>query len=234
MPPGTASYKRLYRRVAAALGALQASTYSAATPTLNDRRRPVEGFIRDAIVNKDAAVRLAICTSEKSPHRVRYLDWSADLDHGDELPEHYGPPGAVRIKLYSGAAGYEAGIEADSVEQINLWRENPGSMFGSVAHNANGSLTGGHFKIESGSRLYLTGYKGQVELASFDISAEGTDPPVLGAPDAFEDVIFAGAVGDSPMEGDDFQQTGYLRDYYAQTLPMILAGAYEVPPLQQK
>jgi hypothetical protein len=233
MPPGTASYKRLYRRVAAALDALDRTTYTAATPTINDRRR-VEGMIRDAINAKDAAVRAAICMSENSPHRVRYMDWSADLDHGDELPDHYGPVGAVRIKLYPAASGYEAGVEADSVEQINLWRENLGNMFGTLAHNAAGSTTGGHFLIVDNSRIYLTGHKAQVEIASFDVSAENVDPPVLGSPDAFEDVIYAGSVGDLPMEGDDLEQAGYYRDYYIKTLPMILAGASEVPPLQQK
>jgi len=231
MPPGTANYKRLYRRVGAALNALQSSTYTAATPTINDRRR-VEGMIRDAIVAKDAAVRAAICLTEKSPHRVRYLDYSAELQSGDEIPDHYGPIGEVVIQKIS-AGAFEPAVEAETVEQINEWRENVGSVFGLVAHDAANSPLSGWFK-QVGTRLRFTGYRAKIEIASFDVSAEGVDPPVLGSPDAFEDVIFAGAVGDLPVEGDDFQQTGYLRDYYAQTMPLILAGAYEVPPLQQK
>jgi hypothetical protein len=229
--PGTASYKRLYRRVAAALNALDRTTYTSATPTINDRRR-VEGMIRDAIVAKDAAVRAAICMTEKSPHRVRYMSYTTELSDGDQIPDHYGPIGEVVIKKYSGGS-FEPAVEADTVDQINDWRENAGGVYGAIAHDAAGSPLAGYFKLV-GTRIRITGYRVKLEIATFDISGEAVNPPVLGSPDAFEDVIFAGSVGDSPMEGDDFSQTGYLRDYYAQTMPMILAGTYEVPPLQQK
>src|SRR6185295_16876406 len=143
--PGTVSYKRLYRRVALALGALQASTYGDATPTLNDRRRPVESTIRDLIVVKDAAVRAAICASETNPHRVRYLAYSDELSDGDQIPDHYGPIGDVVIKKYSAASAFEEALEADSLEQILQWRENVNNVFGSIAHNAADSPLSGYF-----------------------------------------------------------------------------------------
>jgi hypothetical protein len=236
MPPGTVNYRRLYRRVALALNALQSSTYGATTPTLNDRRRPLEAIIRDAIVNKDAAVRGAICMSEKSPHRVRYMSYSGELEYNADgapsIPDHYGPIGQVMIKKHA-AGSWEPGVEVDTVEEINLWRANVGSVFGLLAHDAANSPLSGFFK-EEGTRLNFTGSKAKVEVASFDISSDSADPPVLGSPDAFEDVIYAGAAGDSVMEGDDYERAGYLRNYYEQSMPMIVAGAFEVPPLRQK
>ncbi len=233
MAVGTANYKRLYRRVAAALDAIDRTTYTAPTPTVDDRRRD-GGMIRDAIVVKDAAVAIAICISEKSPHRVRFMDYSAELSNGDEVPDHYGPIGEVVIKKHSAASTFDPAIEADTVDQINDWRENAGNVFGAIAHDADGSPLSGYFKIDKGGRIRLTGYRAKIQLASFDVSGPDADPPTLLSPDGFEDVIFAGAVGDSFIEGDDATHTENERSYYRQALPMILAGAYEVPPLQQK
>lgn len=244
--PGTVNYKRLYRRVALALNALQASTYAELAPTLNDRRRPLESMIRDLIVAKDAAVRAAICASETSPHRVRYLDYSAELSDGDQIPDHYGPIGEVVIKKHPAASAFEAAIEVDDLKQILDWRENVNNVFGSIAHDAEDSPLSGYFTTvpkaialpqatrRHGVRVRFTGYRLKMEIATFDISGPDAVPPTLGAPDGFEDVIFAGAVGDAPIEGDDYEQTGYYRDYFTQSIPLILGGAASVPPLQQK
>lgn len=237
MPVGTANYKRLYRRVALALNALQASTYANATPTLNDRRRPVEAIIRDAIVQKDAAVGAAICMSEKSGHRPRYLAYSSELNYGSDgpptIPDHYGPIGQVIIRKATIDGTYIAGVEAESIEQINQWRENFENIFGSTSHQTTNSVIAGFFK-EAGKRLNFTGYGAKVEIATFAMSDEATNPPVLVSPDAFEDVVYAGAVGDCAMEGDTSEEIQTCRSYYDRTLPLIVAGAFEVPPLQQK
>jgi hypothetical protein len=232
--PGTASYKRIYRRVAAAHNAIDRTTYTGATPTIDDRRK-VEGMFRDSIVAFDAAVQRAICLSEKSPHRIRYLAYSSALayttDGAPAIPDHYGPIGQVIIQPYSGA-DYVAGIEADSVEQINQWRENVGSIFGSLAHNASGSAITPHFIIE-GVRLNYTGYQAKVEIANIVVAGEADSPPALGSPDAFEDVIFAGAASEAYMEGDDMAELEKRRAYVEAAMPLILAGETSAPPLQK-
>lgn len=230
--PGTASYKRLYRRVAKAYNAITSGTYGNATPTLRSRVREAAHF-RDAIVAKDAMVRVAICMSEQSPHRGRYMDYSGELNHGDKIPDRYGPIGEVLIKVAS-SGDFESAIEADSLEQINQWRKNAGNAFGALAHTAAGSPLGGYFFIDRKGRIRFTGTKAKVEICAIDISGEAVDPPVLGAPDGFEDVIFAGSVGDLPILGDDYSQAHHHREYFAQMMSLIQAGAFEVPPFQQK
>lgn len=236
MPPGTVSYNRLYRRVGLALDAIQASTYPAGTPTLNDRRRPDESIIRDSIVNKDAAVAQAICMSEKSAHRVRFMSYSGvliyDVNGAPVIPDHYGPIGQVVIQGYN-SGPWLPGVESDTVLQINEWRENVNNVYGAIGHDQQNSPNSGYFKQE-GVRLNFTGYAAKVEIPSFDISPPGTNPPTLLSPDAFEDVIMAGAVGDSLMEGDESEIAKHYREYYTQTLPMILQGAVEVAPFVQK
>src|SRR2546423_856465 len=103
MAVGTASYKRLYRRVAAALDAIDRTTYTASSPTVDDRRRD-GGMIRDSIATKDAAVAAAICASERSPHRVRFLALSSALSDGDQIPDHYGSIGEVQIQKTSSSS----------------------------------------------------------------------------------------------------------------------------------
>jgi hypothetical protein len=173
------------------------------------------------------------CMSENSPHRSRYLAYSDELNHGDKIPDRYGPIGEVLIQV-AGGGDFDPAIEADTLLQINQWRKNAGNAFGALAHNGAGSPIGGYFFIDGRGRVRFTGTKLKVEICAIDISNDSTDPPVLGSPDGFEDVIFAGAVGDLPILGDDYSQASHHRNYYAQMIPLIQAGTNEVPPFQQK
>jgi hypothetical protein len=229
--PGTASYKRLYRRVLAALNALDLSTYMASTPTINDRRR-VAGIARDSIVAADVFVQKLCCARKDNPNRARFVDYSSALSDDDEIPDHYGALGAVVIQKVT-AGAFESAQEAETVEQINQWRENVGNVYGSIAHDAANSPLAGWFKIV-GTRIRFTGYRAKVEIANIVVPGEADDPPTLYSPDAFEDVLFAHATSENYIEGDDMNELEKRRAYVQQMTPLILAGAMEVPPLQQK
>lgn len=230
--PGTASFKRLYRSVGAALHALELSTYMDATPTIDDARRVI-GVIRDRVVAGDVFVQKLICQSEKNPHRPRFMDYSGELSDGDEIPDHYGPLGEVVIKKYSGASTFDTAIEADELQQILDWRENVNNVFGAIAHDAANSPLSGFFK-QAGHRIRFTGYRLKIEIANIVVPGEADNPPTLYSPDAYEDVIFAHATSESLIEGDDMAELGYRRAYVSMCAPLILQGAVELPPFKQK
>lgn len=232
-----ADYGRMYARVLAGLNAVVRDTYGdGADAEVSDRARiRIPGFIRDLIVAKDAALVAACCARADGPYRPHYTAFSEELEYDvdglpPELPERYGPLGMVMVQPSDGA-DWEEAEEADSVEQIRQWRKNPGGVFGALAHDDEDSPLAGFFK-QAGARIPFTGHKLKVEVATFDVDHEG-DPPVLGSPEGFEDVLYAGCMGDAPLPGDDLD-AGYFRDYWKLVLPMIAAGAESVPPLTQK
>jgi hypothetical protein len=231
---GSVNYGRMYARVLAGLNALKRGTYTdGASAQIDERdRRRDPGAVCDLIVAKDAALATIICQSTKNPHRARFVDWAA-LSYADglppELPECYGPLGPVYIQRSAGGDWVE-GEEAELAEQIRQWRENPGGVFGALAHDQAGSPLGGFFKV-MGRSIPFTGYALKVEIATFDVDHSG-DPPVLLSPEGFEDVLYAGVMGDSPIEGD--YSKAEFRDYWLRVIPMIEAGTVEVPPLEQK
>lgn len=230
------TYAHVYPRVLAGLNALRRGTYSAgAAAQIDDRdRRRDAGALRDLIVAKDAAIVAACCMRADGPYRSRFTDF-VDLAYSGglppELPERLGPLGAVYVQRSAGGEWVEA-EEADMAEQIRQWRENAGGVFGAIAHDQAGSPLGGFFKVV-GARIPFTGFALKVEAATFDVDHEG-NPPVLATPEALEDVLYAGVLGDSPVEGDDYEQAGYFRGYYEQAIALIAAGEETVPPLKQE
>lgn len=218
MPLPVASFEVVYSRVVDALNAAESGTraeWSDGAGDLDDRRRE-HTLIRDSIVAADLRKRKEICEDPNNPHRPAFLAYSEDLEHDDELPEMYGPPGAVIIQTHSGGS-YVAGVNlvergytvAQGVEMIRRWRENAGSVFGSVAHDAADSPLSGFF-VFFGGRIHFTGYRAQVEHATFEFDREA-DPPELGSPEACENDLVSDAVAYLTKEGDDQSIGSYFK-----------------------
>jgi hypothetical protein len=230
------TYGRIYARVLQGMNALARGTYDTGAQ-IADRDRRWQGdphALRDLIVAKDAGIVTACCMKADGPYRARFTDF-VDLAYSGglppKLPDRLGPLGAVYIQRSQGGDWVE-GDEAASVEQIRQWRENPGGVFGGLAHDQESSPLGGFFKVV-GARIPFTGYALRAEVATFDVDHEG-NPPVLATPEALEDVLYAGCLGDAPIKGDDFEEAGYFRGYYQQCVGLIAAGEETMPPLKQE
>lgn len=166
---------------------------------LQDDRR-TDGEIDHHIVSSDADVITAILETPGHPLRSGYMAASGDLvytDSAPELPDSIGEYGPVEIQI-GATATWVLGQPCDSEIEIAMRRENTDSMFGSVAHNVDGSPIGGFYNIRR-PKLYFTGTKARIWVGSFTPNYVA---PACQAPDVYTNAIVVGAVARLRKEGD--------------------------------
>lgn len=179
-------------RLIAALNAATAGTW--ATTATDPRRNDTE--LDKLILAADAQVCKARASTLGDGYRSLFLSDSSDLSHGDTLPDHLGDIEQVRIKLVSTDTDYKAGRFDEGVElaDIENWRANPGSIYGTAHDAANSSLSG--FYVVQGDQVFFTGYRARCKIANVVRSA------ACQAPDVDEDTVFGLALGNAVKEGD--------------------------------
>lgn len=218
MPVVVADFNIIYSRVVDAINAAESGTraeYADGAGDLDDRAREIT-LIRDAILACDARKRKDICEDERNSHRPGYLEFSDELEHGAELPDRYGPVGAVVIKPYDGGE-YGPGIDllalghspAQAREMIRQWRANAGGVFGALAHNAAGSPLAGCYVI-TGSRVEFTGHRLKAEVANA-YAVDRDAAPSCVSPSACENDIVADSVAWLMKQGEDTSEGSYFR-----------------------
>jgi len=162
----------LFKRLVAAVNAAPAGTF---TPVLDDPRRS-PGEILAALQAADDEVCTLLASTEGHGYRSLFTADSTDLSHGDQLPDHLGPPGQLKIKHTSADSDYKAAKfdEHLSLADIERWRANPGSIYG-ANHDASGSVLSGYGRI-IGKEVFFTGHRAKAKLATYThLSREVTD-----------------------------------------------------------
>jgi hypothetical protein len=143
--------------------------------------------VKEAILASDEEVYLAIAETEGHWARPSLMDWSALLDHLDEIPDHIGSTGDVQILPWVGGT-YVGGKQA-SVQEIELWRRNDNNAFGSLAHNGSGNSLGGRCTIRDGV-IHLTGYRAAVKI----IPPFARSSSACQSPNIYQTAVWVGAL----------------------------------------
>lgn len=162
------NYKRL-------ISALNAGTASSFTTVLDDPRRSC-GELFASLQAADGEICALIGETEGQPYRPLFLSDTAELSHGDTLPDRLGPLTQVKIKHVSSDSDFKAGkFDKDlTLADIERWRANTSSIYG-ASHNAANSLLSGYY-IELGDEIYFTGHKAKAKAATYTrASREITD-----------------------------------------------------------
>ncbi len=167
---------------------------------LQDDRRTA-GEIDHNLVSADADVVTAILETAGHPLRSGYMDASADLVYtgeiAPELPDSIGEFGPIEIQIGS-TATWTLGQHCDSEIEIAMRRANTGNLFGSVAHNVDGSPIGGFYNILR-PKVYFTGTKLRIWVGAFTPNYAA---PVCQAPSIYLPVVVVGAVARLRKDGD--------------------------------
>jgi hypothetical protein len=189
--------------------------------TVGDARRHASD-ISDAVDEAAVEIMKACCESQDAGLRQPFMAYSS-VAHGDRLPQHYGPAGAVEIKAYSGAA-WASGVPRPAAEIASL-RDNPNSIYSDIAHDTEGSTIAGFFDLID-DVLSFTGYAARVPLATF-VRADGATL----LPDFSEPACIRIALGLLEKLGDP----GLIQTYRAAgeaDLASIRAGSREIAPVE--
>lgn len=219
MTTARVDYTALLKRLTAAMGAAVASTFTLA---LDDPRRSADEIAAAGQAADDEVCTL-ICESEGSGFRPLFLTDSADLSHGDKLPDRIGPPAQVQIKHLSTDSDYKAGKfdKSLALADIERWRANTDSLYGTSA-----IVTLGYYLI-LGDELFFTGYRAKAKVATFTRSV-GT----MQSPQNYEDAVLAIAITNLVKRGDNSpfaqQYVGTAKAYRG----WISAGKTVVPALE--
>jgi hypothetical protein len=180
--------------------------------------------VKEAILQKDEEIILAGLETDGWFARTDFMDWSALLDHLDELPSHYGSPGAVKIQPWVGGT-YISATPA-TPEEIKLWRANANNAFGSLAHNATNSQIAGFFAIRD-KIIHLTGYRASVMLAAFARNSGACQAPAI-----YQGMVVAGAL--ALVLAKSFPgKAGFYHQQFLQCLTWIREGKTIAPAIEQ-
>lgn len=126
--------------------------------------------IDQAAENAVLDVMRAICETPGHPQRVLFTQ-PEPLQHGQVLPDHYGPIGVPKIRPFAGAS-YQITGQVKSIGEITAYRVNPGNIYSATAHNA--SVSDRHSKLagfyaidEAAQVFYFTGFQAEADIAWF-------------------------------------------------------------------
>lgn len=183
--------------------------------------------VKEALHAADEQVYLAIAETDGHWARPDLMDWSALINHLEEIPSRIGAIGDVQILPWVGGT-YVAGKPA-STREIEMWRANDGNAFGSLAHNASGNLLGGRYAIQD-SVMHLTGYRAAVKIIGpYTVSAS-----VLQSPAIYQAVVWVGALALLfPKEGSWLAKASFMAGQQQRMLAQIRGNQQIAPALEQ-
>jgi hypothetical protein len=135
---------------------------------LDDARRNLFEIV-ETVLEADDEVVLAIKETVGHWARADYMDLSASITHGGEIPAHQGEIGKVLIQRSTGQP-YLAPRGRRTAAEIERIRANtgtyPNNAYGSTAHTAAGSPLSGLYDLSEEQLLFYTGLDAKVEIAS--------------------------------------------------------------------
>lgn len=209
------------KRVTEALNVCSPGTFSVTVASTNLDRvsTAIDEYVREAALD----IAAAICSNPKHPHRNLYISASpTSLTHGGELPDMAGENDLIEIQKYSGGS-FVVGLPKDA-QQIDSYRENPSSLYGSVSHTTQNSPLAGFYNISNG-RFRFTGFAAQIYSPSISRST------VTGLiPDEYEGAWFMGGLGYAMKEGDNLADIAmYYMGLFRQSLVAITANTIVSP-----
>lgn len=182
------------KRVFEILNASAAGQFTDTVDSNNYQR--VKEDLEEATREGAMLIARAILSNPSHVHRNLFISSTATaLTHGGELPDMAGENDLIEIKPHS-AGSFAVGQRRD-VQEIQSYRDNPSSIYDSVAHNASGSRLSGYYAFYNG-RFYFTGDSAQGYFPSISRTNVMTS-----IPDEYESTWVALSVGLTPKEGDN-------------------------------
>lgn len=132
------------------------------TTTVDKRKNWNANIITEAVREAALIIGQAICSNPGHVHRNLFMSGTPTaLTHGAELPDMAGESDLIEIQPYS-AASYITGTPR-SAQQIDDYRTNYNSSYGSVSHTTQGSPLTGFYNITNG-RIKFTGNAAQIYI----------------------------------------------------------------------
>ena len=209
-------------RVTEILNACSAGTFSA-TIDSNYKDRNATA-ISEAVREAALMIGAAICANPNHVHRNVFVSGTPTaLTNDGEMPDMSGESDLIEIQPYS-AASYITGIPR-TAQQIDDYRTNYNSAYGSLSHTTQGSPLTGFYAITNG-RIKFTGNAAQ---GYFPLLSRSTITTLI--PDEYEPAWVKLSVGLCIKEGDNLmpEATTYY-NWGLQDLAAISAMG-TVPPV---
>lgn len=199
------------------------------TTVVDPRKNWNANTVTEAVREGALMIAQAICANPKHVHRNAFVSGTPTaITQGAELPDLAGEHDLVEIQPYSGASFFTG--TPRTMQQIDSWRTNPSSVYGSVTHTTQNSPLTGYYAINNG-RLKFTGNAAQMY---HPVISRSTVTSLI--PDEYEGAWVALGVGLVPTVPNDITPfTKYYLDFGMQMLTLITSmGATPTLPSPER
>jgi hypothetical protein len=152
--------------------------------------------ITQAVLEGAMMIAKAILANPTHVHRNLFISATpVALTSGAELPDMAGEMDLIEIQPYT-AASWITGVPR-TPQQIDSFLSNTSSLYGTPAHNVQGSPLTGYYSIDNG-RVKFTGAAARIYSPLVD---RATVTTII--PDEYEDCWVWASVAGTPKEGDN-------------------------------
>jgi hypothetical protein len=226
-----------YNQVAAALNALDVSTYSAPpgnAATLNDTERRAIQEIYDALVSADADVVRLICQTPGHGHRRDFFTTQSNVTHTGQLNSRIGPVESVIFFISGGTSpGTRPAVEFDKLE---IYYENLNPM-GLISIDPHYWIEGETVYHNAAALAAITGGAVSVNVTFCVYSRSNANPPALQSPDEYMNPVVARSLAMLfAKEGHHTEAGGFYEQVwqaYAKDIAEGAASLKSLPALAQ-
>jgi len=210
-------------KIAARINWLIGSRGNAFDATVSDDRFIAEEITR-AIVESESEIVRDLAESDNAMKNFM-MAWSANLTHGQTLPEHLGTVEAVQIQKYAGGT-FEPG-EKTTRENIRLWRANYNNIFDPLSHTTLGTTLCGYFNLTN-QTIEFTGTAAQVRICNYT-----PNYAALQISDEFDGLLVAGGMSKLLKIGVPTALVNHYANAYQAGRGLIRQGATAVAEINE-
>jgi hypothetical protein len=199
------------------------------TTTVDKRKNWNASIVTEAVREAALMIAQAICANPGHVHRNLFISGTPTaLTHGAELPDMAGESDLIEIQPYSGAS-YITGTPK-TAQQIDDFRTNRDSVYGAIAHTAQGSPVSGYYNVTNG-RVKFTGNAAQIYIP---VISRSTATGLI--PDEYEGAWTMLGAGLCGKVGADHPLLAQYYRWGMEQLPAIqhmTSVVTKVPPVQR-
>lgn len=178
--------------------------------------------IRDAILEADAEICMAIISTLGHPYRSQYMTDVTGITYGQKLASRPGPLDTVEIQFADTI--WHAGIPASSIDQIEKWKFNRSSK-------VNATTAQGRFFID-GDKFYYVGNSARI-LTPADFAIDYSTPACQ-APSIYTPAVVSGAVTKLLKDGSSVSDLSQIYgQHFRDSILLIRAGEEGIAKLEQ-
>lgn len=198
------------------------------TTTIDARQNWNANIITEAVREAALMIAQAIVANPNHSHRNAFISGTPTaLTHGGELPDMAGESDLIEIQPYSGAS-YFTGTPR-SAQQIDDYRTNYNSAYGSIAHTTQGSPLAGFYNVTNG-RIKFTGFAAQIYIP---VISRSTVTSLI--PDEYEGCWTSLGAGLTAKLSVDHPVLSQYYNWGVSQLPAIMSASVvqKAPPIQR-